>query len=59
MKHHQRKQEGALKFFLIKTIADAILDRIVRDAHIMEMSGESMRKKRSVQLENKTKIYTY
>lgn len=42
-----------------KTIADAILDRIVHDAHRMEMNGESMRKKRSVQLENKTKIDTY
>ncbi|WP_343322339.1 IS21-like element helper ATPase IstB [Sphingobacterium multivorum] len=42
-----------------KTIADAILDRIVHDAHRMEMNGESMRKKRSVQLENKTRIDTY
>lgn len=42
-----------------KTIADAILDRIVHDAHRMEIKGESMRKKRSVQLENKTKIDTY
>lgn len=30
-----------------KTIADAILDRIVHDAHRMEMVGESMRKKRN------------
>ncbi|WP_398456064.1 IS21-like element helper ATPase IstB [Sphingobacterium thalpophilum] len=42
-----------------KTIADAILDRIVHDAHRMEIKGESMRKKRSVQLENKTRIDTY
>ncbi|QEK52757.1 ATP-binding protein [Pedobacter aquae] len=28
-----------------KTIADAILDRIVHDAHRMELQGESMRKK--------------
>ena len=28
-----------------KTIADAILDRIVHDAHRIELSGESMRKK--------------
>lgn len=30
-----------------KTIADAILDRIVHDAHRMELQGESMRKKRN------------
>lgn len=29
-----------------KTIADAILDRIVHDAHRMELKGESMRKRR-------------
>jgi DNA replication protein DnaC len=29
-----------------KTIADAILDRIVHDAHRLELTGESMRKKR-------------
>jgi DNA replication protein DnaC len=29
-----------------KTIADAILDRIVHDAHRIELKGESMRKKR-------------
>jgi len=29
-----------------KTIADAILDRIVHDAHRLELQGESMRKKR-------------
>lgn len=29
-----------------KTIADAILDRIVHDAHRMELTGESMRRKR-------------
>lgn len=29
-----------------KTIADAILDRIVHDAHRLELHGESMRKKR-------------
>lgn len=31
------------------TIADAILDRIVHDAHRMELKGESMRKKRTLQ----------
>lgn len=31
-----------------QTIADAILDRIVHDAHRLEMKGESMRKKRQV-----------
>ena len=30
-----------------QTIADAILDRIVHDAHRIEMKGESLRKKRS------------
>ncbi len=30
-----------------KTVADAILDRIVHDAHRMELQGESMRKKRN------------
>ena len=29
-----------------KTIADAILDRIVHSAHRIELKGESMRKKR-------------
>lgn len=29
-----------------QTIADAILDRIVQDAHRIEMKGESLRKKR-------------
>jgi DNA replication protein DnaC len=28
-----------------ETIADAILDRIIHDAHRIEMKGESMRKK--------------
>ncbi|MFS2186187.1 IS21-like element helper ATPase IstB [Mucilaginibacter sp. Mucisp84] len=32
-----------------KTIADAILDRIVHDAHRIELKGESMRKKRSIE----------
>ncbi|RYH02063.1 ATP-binding protein [archaeon] len=32
-----------------KTIADAILDRIVHDAHRIELKGESMRKKRKVE----------
>lgn len=31
-----------------QTIADAILDRIVHDAHRLELKGESMRKKRTV-----------
>jgi len=34
------------------TIADAILDRIVHDAHRIEMSGESMRKKQRVKPED-------
>ena len=32
-----------------KTIADAILDRIVRDAHRIELKGESLRKTRDRQ----------
>jgi DNA replication protein DnaC len=35
-----------------KTIADAILDRIVHDAHRIELKGESMRKKRVPVQEN-------
>ena len=33
-----------------QTIADAILDRIVHDAHRIEMKGESLRKKRGPRL---------
>ena len=35
-----------------KTIADAILDRIVHNAHRIELKGESMRKKRQLEPEN-------
>ena len=35
-----------------KTIADAILDRIVHDAHRIELKGESMRRKRKPEPEN-------
>ena len=31
-----------------QTIADAILDRIIHDAHRLELKGESMRKKRGI-----------
>ncbi len=34
-----------------QTIADAILDRIIHDAHRLELKGESMRKKRSILVE--------
>ena len=34
-----------------QTIADNILDRIVHDAHRIEMKGESMRKKRQLKTE--------
>jgi DNA replication protein DnaC len=34
-----------------QTIADAILDRIVHDAHRIEMKGESLRKKRQIKTE--------
>ena len=33
-----------------QTIADAILDRIVHDAHRLDMKGESLRKKRNVKI---------
>lgn len=39
-----------------KTIADAILDRIVHDAHRLELTGESMRKKRKIELEAQENI---
>jgi DNA replication protein DnaC len=32
-----------------KTVVDAILDRMVHDAHRIELKGESMRRKRSVE----------
>jgi len=34
-----------------QTIADAILDRIIHDAHRLELTGESLRKNRSLQKE--------
>jgi len=37
-----------------QTIADAILDRIVHDAHRIEMRGESLRKKRNPKKEENT-----
>lgn len=41
-----------------QTIADAILDRIIHDAHRLELKGESMRKKRSILLtENQENDY--
>ena len=36
-----------------QTIADAILDRIVHDAHRVEMKGEALRKKRHLETEVK------
>ncbi len=36
-----------------QTIADAILDRLVHDAHRIEMKGESLRKKRTIKTEEK------
>ena len=38
-----------------KTIADAILDRIVHDAHRLELKGESLRKKGTKQQEGTEK----
>ena len=37
-----------------QTIDDAILDRIIHDAHRLELKGESMRKKRSILPEEMT-----
>jgi DNA replication protein DnaC len=37
-----------------KTIADAILDRIIHDAHRLELKGESMRKKKTILTEELT-----
>lgn len=39
-----------------QTIADAILDRLVHDAHRVEMKGESLRKKRLPQTEEKVDL---
>jgi DNA replication protein DnaC len=41
-----------------QTIADAILDRIVHDAHRIEMKGESLRKKRGPKTEEKIELET-
>lgn len=38
-----------------QTIADAILDRIIHSAHRLELKGESMRKKKSILLEETEK----
>ncbi|MCG8323335.1 MAG: ATP-binding protein, partial [Cytophagales bacterium] len=35
------------ELFQSQTIADAVLDRVVHTAHRLELSGESMRKKKS------------
>lgn len=35
-----------------KTVADAILDRIIHDAHRLELKGESLRKKQQDSIEN-------
>ena len=35
-----------------KTVADAILDRIVHDAHRIELAGESLRKRKAVNNQN-------
>lgn len=34
-----------------QTVADAVLDRLIHDAHRIEMKGESLRKKRNLQTE--------
>lgn len=40
------------------TIADAILDRIVHDAHRLEMKGESLRKKKQPKTEDQIELET-
>ena len=35
-----------------QTIADAIMDRIVHDAHRLDLKGESLRKKGQIKIEN-------
>jgi DNA replication protein DnaC len=40
-----------------QTIADAILDRIVHDAHRIEMKGESLRKKRQPRNEEEIELF--
>jgi DNA replication protein DnaC len=32
-----------------ETLADAILDRIVNEAHLVELKGESLRRKRKIE----------
>lgn len=39
-----------------ETIADTILDRIVHDAHWIEMKGESLRKKRGPKTDEKIEL---
>ncbi len=39
-----------------QTIADAILDRIVHDAHRIDLQGESMRKRKSVKNEEESEL---
>jgi DNA replication protein DnaC len=41
-----------------KTIADAIMDRLVHGAHRIELSGESMRKKRQQKATEETELIT-
>jgi DNA replication protein DnaC len=36
----------------VPTIADAILDRVIHNAYRMELSGESLRKRRSAATKN-------
>jgi len=38
------------------TVADAIMDRLVHDAHRIELMGESMRKTRKKQEESSAEI---
>jgi DNA replication protein DnaC len=39
-----------------KTVADAVLDRIVHDAHRIELTGESLRKRKAINKKNELEI---
>ena len=41
------RSQGQIEVFGNPTLADAILDRIVHNAHRVELKGESLRKQRA------------
>jgi DNA replication protein DnaC len=44
--HAYKSRESRLNFGVDPTLADGILDRLVHNAHRIEMRGDSMRKNR-------------